>query len=178
MNMDNIEYIIGIDNGVTGGLAILPLNRDSPVDFILSKQYVKKVRDYTKKEKNISRIDVKKLNQILQKYESKAIAILERPMINPTRFVASISASRSLEATLVVLESLNIDYIFCDSKEWQKYFFKNDIENTKILSKKYGKEFYPQYEKLIENQDADALLISLWAKSKLLKEGKIERLKK
>lgn len=176
--MDNIEYIIGIDNGVTGGLAIFSLTGDPPVDFILSKQYIKKVRDYTKKEKNISRIDVKKLNKILQKYESKSMAVLERPMINPTRFVASISASRSLEATLVVLESLNIDYIFCDSKEWQRYFFKNATENTKVLSKKYGKEFFPQYEKLIEKQDADALLISLWAKSKLLKEKKIERLKK
>ena len=48
------------------------------------------------------------------------MASIERPMVNPKRFEATVSALRALEATLIVLESLNIGKEYCDSKGWQK----------------------------------------------------------
>lgn len=170
----DIEFVVGIDNGVTGGIAILSLNSDFS-SYILSKNYTNKFRDYTKKEKFITRIDVNKMYEIIKVCSANTLVMIERPMINPTRFVASISASRALESTLIVLEKLNFKYRFCDSKEWQKYFFNNQkIQgNTKELSKYYGKKIFPQYSNLIDKQDADALLIALWSKN-ILKEGKIE----
>ena len=50
--------------------------------------------------------------------------LLERPMVNPTRFQATASALRALEATLNVVELLKFSYSYCDSKEWQKHCFQ------------------------------------------------------
>ena len=72
---------------------------------------------------------------------------------------------RCLEATLIVLEHLNIPINYCDSKEWQhKLFSAEDRLNndTKELSRKVGKQLYPQYSETIDKQDADALLIANW----------------
>lgn len=159
--------VIGIDNGVSGALSIL--GKDYCY-FTLSKSYIKKEKSYTKKEQNITRIDVNKLYNIITKNIKEddlknTVAILERPLVNPTRFKTTQSAMRCLEATLIVLEYLNIPINYCDSKEWQHKLFKNEDRlnnDTKELSRKLGKELYPQFSEIIDKQDADALLIANW----------------
>lgn len=162
------DCIIAFDNGVTGAVAIC--NTDNLLSFNLSKDYTKKELSYTKIKKNITRIDASKLQSLIKEAVLTAenpIAVIERPMVNPTRFVASCSALRALEATLIVLESFHIPVVYCDSKEWQhKLFGKSPIGDTKENSKKLGLELYPQFADKINKQDADALLILHWFKQK------------
>lgn len=161
------KVVIGIDNGVSGALSILGKNY---CYFTLSKAYIKKEKSYTKKDQNITRIDVNKLYKIIienikEEDLKNTVAILERPLVNPTRFKTTQSAMRCLEATLIVLEYLNIPIAYCDSKEWQhKLFSAEDRLNydTKELSRKVSKELYPQYSEIIDKQDGDALLIANW----------------
>jgi len=159
------DIVIGIDNGVSGAIAIL--NSDSSY-FYLSKSYTKSCKSYTKKEQHITRIDVSKLKEIILKHIdkkdlSKTVAYLERPLVNPTRFKASMSAMRAIEATLIVLEELGIEVNYTDSKVWQHGFFSIEERaksDTKELSRQYGIKFFPNHEELINKQDADALLIA------------------
>ena len=175
----NYSYIIGIDNGVSGALSILSQNISK---FYLSKSYTKKCKSYTKKEQNITRIDVENLRKIIienipKEKLNETIAILERPLVNPTRFKASMSAMRSIEATLIVLEELGIDVEYTDSKVWQHGIFTIEERaklDTKELSRKYGLEYYPQFKDLIEKQDADALLISHFFYDKFCNKERID----
>lgn len=87
--------------------------------------------DYTQDIKYINRIDKNLLKKWFEDNIFAAnnenrfiIVVLERPMKNPTRFEQSISACRAFEATLIVLEELNLKYIVIDSKQWQHHFFR------------------------------------------------------
>lgn len=164
------DCVLAFDNGVTGALATCN-TVNNLITFNLSKDYVKSVQSYTKIKKNITRIDFFKLMSLVKSAMSVStnpIAIIERPMVNPRRFVSSCSALRALEATLVVLENLSVPVVYCDSKEWQhKLFGKNSTGDTKEKSRKMGLELYPQFEDKISRQDADALLIMRWFMMKL-----------
>jgi len=165
------DLIIGIDNGSTGSIGIL--EKDT---YFFCKTPVKKERSYTKVKQNITRIHYPNLYDLLQKKigTKKAIALIERPMVNPTRFKATISALRCLEATLICCEQLQIDVVYVDSKQWQKEMFKtinNDELSTKEKSLYVGKQLFPLYENLIEkHKDADSLLMAYWYSTKVLKK--------
>src|SRR5690554_3644941 len=82
------EIKIGIDNGVTGSIAIIDGD-----EVKLYPTPVFKTVNYTKKVGNITRIDYQELRDILRPYaQYRPIAKIERPMVNPGRFKASISA--------------------------------------------------------------------------------------
>lgn len=159
------DCFLAFDNGVTGALATY--NTVSEIlTFNLSKDYTKKEFSYTKEKKNITRIDFNRLIMLIQNLIMNSlnpVAIIERPMVNPTRFVASCSALRALEATLIALEYFRIPVVYCDSKEWQhKLFGKAVIGDTKEKSRELGLIEYPQFSEKINKQDADALLILKW----------------
>ena len=157
-----MDWTIGIDNGVTGSIGIL-----GPADVSLFyRTPVKKELSYTKEEKHISRIDVVGLRKILEPYPKDATEVLlERPMVNPRRFVASMSAIRALEATMIVLEELELPKRFIDSREWQKVLLPGveGSDELKAASLELGKKLYPQ---LTFKSDADSILIAHWAKNK------------
>lgn len=133
--------------------------------------------DYTQDIKYINRIDKNLLkkwfedNIFATNNENRfIIVVLERPMKNPTRFEQSISACRAFEATLIVLEELNLKYIVIDSKQWQHHFFGKNTANIdlKLESMRKGldvldKNFKKQYNEISEiiknHGDADSLLI-------------------
>lgn len=140
----------GIDNGVTGSIGFV-----SGSEAFMFKTPVFKDRYYTKKEKFATRIDTKKLSDILTRFNPTEVAI-ERPMLNPGKWQASISAARSMEATLIVLENLNIKYFFVDSKQWQKVLGEG---NTKVMAIEYAKQKYPNID-YTKFKDADGLLIA------------------
>lgn len=158
--MDERTYI-GIDNGTTGSLGIISKN--------IVEYYpipIKKELSYTKKKQNITRIDIGKLKNLLKM--PVFFAMIERPMINPTRFKASMSAMRSLEAVVIALEDLGIDYKYIDSKEWQGALLPKEAKGKelKVASSIVGARIYPKVIKTIKKQgDADGLLIAHYCKN-------------
>jgi hypothetical protein len=157
--------VIGIDNGTSGAIAI---KSDSGICFFQIPTFME--QNYTKAKGNISRIDTVKLEALLKEKVSdvtSARAYLERPLVNPGRFKATISGVRALEATLIVLERLGIGVQYIDSKGWQKELLPAGTTGSpelKKASRDIGIRLYPQYTDLITKQkDADALLIAEWA---------------
>ena len=112
-----LRIFIGIDNGVSGGVTILTEEEYVRVHV---KTPVKKCLNYTKKKAFINRINPEELTALLSDIGENVFCMIERPMVNPTRFAATMSAVRCLEATETILELLKIPYEFIDSKEWQK----------------------------------------------------------
>jgi hypothetical protein len=163
------KIYIGIDNGVTGTIAWM--GEGVAADMIETP--VKSEQSYTKEKKNITRIDypevVKRLTEITQFLDSpaEALAVIERPMINPMRFQASVSAARSLEATLIAIESLGIPRMYVDSRQWQKALLPHGCKGPELkhASADIGCRLFPDREKIIgKHKDADALLIAEWAR--------------
>jgi len=158
---------IGIDNGVTGSIGIIRMDDAYSIESQIVKTPIKTELNYTKTKKYINRIDVNKLIEILE-VETKVYncnILLERPMVNPRRYAATCSALRSLEATLCVIEQLNIPYRYIDSKEWQRKLLPNGIKTNELknASIEIGKRLYPEITKeAVENKfkDVDGLLIA------------------
>lgn len=155
-----MKIFIGIDNGITGSIGYIT----SEGQFGYYETPIKNELSYTKKKQNISRIDFSRFKILLESIFSKfneysILVILERPMINPMRFNASLSAIRALESTLICLEELKYPYQYIDSKEWQKKLLPEGIkaEELKKASLDIGKRLFPNIK---FNKDADSLLIA------------------
>ena len=156
-----MKTYIGIDNGVSGTMAILS---EEGATFI--KTPVKKVQDYTKRKKLISRLDTKAFAAFLEAASHEdCFALIERPMVNPTRFTATESALRCHEAMLGVIELMGIPYAFCDSKEWQRVMLPKGYADgeTKMLSLEMGNRLFPKFRGF-KHPDRDALLIAEYAR--------------
>ena len=158
---------LGADNGVTATWGIV--GDDFPSRFF--KVPVFKQLSFQKtKPKNISRIDINKLRTILTPLSRMYTirAYLERPMLNNSRFTASLSAVRALEVTLIVLEELDIPYDYLDSKKWQHDLLPNGTKGSEMLksaSKDVGIRFFPEHKALItKHKDADGILIAEYAR--------------
>lgn len=156
---------IGIDNGSTGTVAILDGDTsifvETPTTYMLNYQ--------KSKAHLINRIDAPALKKLLEPYNPLSTrVVIERPMINSFRFQASIAAARSLEATLIVLESLHFGYEYVDSGAWQKVLLPAGIKGApklKKASKDVGLRMFPMHAEIIkEHGDADALLMAEWAR--------------
>ncbi|WP_413854047.1 hypothetical protein [Candidatus Ruminimicrobium bovinum] len=190
------NIIFGLDNGATGTISCIVKYPNNDYDIFFQKTPSYTALDYQQSIQYIARIDWKKLkywfedilkqvkdnyykNYNVEEKDLKPLIVLERPMINADRFKQSKNAARAFEATLIVLEMLNLEnnYIIIDSKKWQHYFFgKNTILlDLKKESMKEGIKFLSlfknKYNDLIEiaknHGDADSLLISRFALEKL-----------
>ena len=159
-----MKVAIGIDNGVSGSVGII-----TPDGSYMYHTPIFKEQSYTKKKQNISRINTRGLDDMLLHHmiaidPSDVFALIERCMVNSTRFKASLSAVRALEATLIVLEYRGIGYEYIDSKEFQKALLPSGIKGTPELKKAsldIGIRKYPHLKETIEKQgDADGLLIA------------------
>ena len=153
---------IGIDNGVTGSIGII--NSES-ITYIPTP--VKRVLNYTKAKQFLNRIDGKVLTAVLEGYAANSFCLIERPMINPARWIATISAIRALESTQTILELLKIPYQFIDSKEWQKSLLPSGLEKEelKFASLEVGQRLFPSIS-FTGFKDADGLLIAEHARRK------------
>ena len=168
VNNTNKMYI-GIDNGVTGTIGIICGNKtwffETPT---------KSEQNYTKKKGNISRVIGNvlklKLRSIMKECNPESImCLIERPMVNPGRFAATISALRALEATLVIIEELEWPYQYEDSKAWQKELLPkgSKAEQLKKDSVNIGCRLFPQHSELIKKHgDADGILMAEYCRRK------------
>ena len=158
-----MKNYLGIDNGVTGSIGIILDN-----EYNYFKTPVKKELSYTKTKQWLNRIDFDILKKDLNIYNIH-LAVIERPMVNPGRFKATMSAMRALEATQIILEQLKIPYQWIDSKEWQKAMLPAGLEKEELkeASLQIGKRLFPNI-KWDDFDDADGILIAEYARRKSL----------
>ncbi len=163
-----MKTYIGIDNGSSGSIGIVSTDNSFEPIFYLTPVFSE--QNYTKTKKNISRIKFQELFNILEKYKENSFILIERPMINPGRFQATISAVRALEATLIIIEKLQIPYQYIDSKEWQKIMLPTGVVSSEELKKAsvdIGCRLFPKFKDIIiKHKDADGILIAEYAKRK------------
>ena len=161
----------GIDNGTTGSIGFVG---DGVVPKMIETPTIME-QSYTKKKQKISRINHAVLKQTLIDIMSEyglfpydVLVVMERPRINPGQFATSISAARSLEATLCVVEDLGLPRMYCDSKQWQRVLLPKGIEGSaelKKASKDIGCRLFPTQSELInKHKDGDGLLIAEWSR--------------
>jgi len=156
-----MKTYVGIDNGVSGTIAVI---KDGDVSFCETP--VVKVQDYTKRKKMISRLDAVAFDLILSRLDANdSFIVIERPMINPTRFTATESAIRCHEAMLILIERRGLPYQFCDSREWQSKMLPKGCAgpDLKVMSKEIGNRLFPKFAD-VNHPDRDALLIAEWAR--------------
>lgn len=163
-----MKSYLAIDNGVTGYMSIVYPNGKANH----CKTPIKKGLDYHKKGHFLNRIDVPKLRDTIEIWtnvvwlrDQFVYVILEQPFMNGLHFKTSISAARSFEATLIVLEDLGLPYQVVTSKQWQKPMLGlpsgADSKDLKLAAVSVAKREYPGLELY---GDADSLVMAMWAK--------------
>lgn len=161
--MKTIRTFVGIDNGVTGSIGLLYPNG---ANFFVLTPVVKEL-SYTKEKQFIHRINWKELRANIP---PMSFVLIERPMVNSKAFTATSSALRALEATLIIVEMLECEFIYIDSKEWQREFIASSVighDNLKEASKKIGINLFPNHTtKITKHGDADGLLIAEYGRRK------------
>lgn len=162
--------VMGIDNGVTGSITVLCADGT----FAYAKMPSIRQRNYTKTRAYLHRVDFPKLVKFLTNIATMnqvVLAVMERPMVNPKRWVASMSALRCLEATQIALEMAGIPYTFIDSKAWQGEFLPKGTvgsEELKKASDTLARKKYPVYN--FKNGEGDSTHIAEYAKKHFVEE--------
>ena len=109
---------IGLENGVTGTIAIL----DGDTSIFLETPVFESLGYQKSKVRHINRIDTVKLEELFSKYDPMATrVVIERPMINAMRF--------PLIVLVVLAHSLgfgNID-VFSETPGWNVYHFFSEM---------------------------------------------------
>lgn len=157
-----MTYIIGIDNGVSGSVAVLG-DEGTLINYF--KTPIFRDLNYTKTKAWVHRVDTKLLSAYLNCYRNDCKVVIERPMVNPGRFKATVSALRALEATLIVLEGNDIPYSFIDSKEWQSKMLPSGLKGDELkeASDRICKRMFPCIE-LKTPGDGDSILIAEYSR--------------
>jgi len=174
-NPNEITYV-GIDNGVSGSIGVARQGH-AVMLFMPTRSEL----SYTKNKRNITRIDWKRLRELFsanlplgtnEHGEGVVKVFLERPMVNPSRFQATSSALRAMEATLIVIEAFNLPLQYVDSKQWQKVMLPGGLKGSDVLkeaSKDIGCRMFPNLSGAItKHGDADGLLMAEWARRERL----------
>lgn len=154
---------IGVDNGVSGSIGII--KEDGT--YALFSTPVRQELNYTKEKAMISRIIPTELAKILSIAGPGSMIVIERPMVNPTRFKATVSALRALEATMTVMETMGLAFEFIDSKAWQKMLLPAGVsgDDLKPASLDVGNRFFPAVSKH-KHSDRDAMLMAEYCRRK------------
>lgn len=160
------KIYVGVDNGVSGSIGII----GDDIEPIFLKTPVKKEQDYTKGKKIVSRLDCLKFLSLFKNHNSSDLVfVIERPLVNPTRFAATTSALRCHEAELICIESLGCKHMFIDSKEWQKELLPKGCQGDDLKKASFdiGNRLFP-YSQAIKHDDRDGILIAEYARRKNL----------
>lgn len=156
------EYFIGIDNGVSGSVAVV--DRGGALLLYEPTPLVNKL-NYTKTKSFVNLVDTVKLEAMLRPYITGSL-IIERPMINPGRWGATVSAIRCHTLQEDLFDRIQIRYRFVDSKEWQKQMLPEGLKGSAELKKAslhVGRRRFPTAK---FKKDADAALMAEYARQK------------
>jgi len=148
---------IGIDNGVTGNVTILS-EQGNVIQCVPIP--TKKELNYTKKKAFFTRIDHPKLVSLLNIPADEGVkCLIERPLVNPSRWIATASALRAWESTLLAFEATATPYGVLDIKEWQKAMLPSGLKGPelKIAAFEVAKRIFPSHAK---KENADSMLIA------------------
>lgn len=159
------KYYIGVDNGVSGAIGIVSDEPGFNARLIQTPVFTQ--QNYTKKKGNITRINIVELESLLEPYKEDSFILIERPLVNPGRFRATISAVRALEATLIIIEKLGIPFEYADSKKWQTALLGTGFKGPelKVASFNISNRLFPHLKKVIAKQkDGDAILMAEYAR--------------
>ena len=162
------KFYVGIDNGVSGSIGIINTVTNE-VRYYPTP--VKRELNYTKEKAWLNRIDRACVKEIFEIFGDTAtsdiLVVLERPMVNPKRWKASVSAIRALESTITIFEDLNLPFIYVDSKEWQKALLPKGTvgDELKDASLLVAQRLFPNLD---FGKDGDGILIAEWARRKQL----------
>lgn len=165
------EYImnkiyIGIDNGTSGTIGIVGYS----ISPIFVHTPIKKEQNYTKAKQNITRLNWRGFSELISQFcDDDIVVVMERPLVNPTRFKATTVALRCFEAQLVLVESLGCRIIYVDSKDWQKEMLPKGTkgEELKKASLDIGNRLFPMFSNF-SHPDRDGILIAEYARRKRL----------
>lgn len=160
---EGAPFFIGIDNGVSGTVGVVNFNGEA---LLFIPMPIHKELNYTKTKGWINRIAFRELVKLLTPFsKGRGRVYLERPMVNPQRWKASVSALRAMEATLLACESLNLPVQYVDSKEWQKFMLPSGLkkEALKSASRSIGQRIFPILKDKFKH-DADSILMAEWAR--------------
>lgn len=158
-----------MDNGVSGGFALIS-PAGTPVVFSTP---VFETFGYQKAAKKFNRFDHKAFRNIMFGYfpegTQKFHFVIERPMVMPARFEATVSALRCYEALLVAIEIHFPESSFetIDSRAWQPKMLPSGIKGPELkkASMQRGLELFPTCADWIRKQkDADPLMILEFAR--------------
>lgn len=164
---------IGIDNGPSGSVGIIIDHGQMTLAHTVAYFRVPILRtlDYTKKKRFVSRLEANDLRETFERYTvtpgSTYPILIERPMVNPKMFRATLSAVRFLEATITMLEGMRLSYQFVDSKEWQFGLLPSGLRGPelKTASLAVGKRLFPGVN-FHGFKDADGLLLAEYSRRK------------
>lgn len=160
------KIYVGCDNGVSGTIGIV----GDSIESVFVKTPVKKEQDYTKGKKIITRLDILVFMSLFNGFNKNDIVFLiERPMVNPTRFVSTVSALRCHESMLTAIEMLGCRHMFIDSKEWQRELLPKGCmgEELKKASLDIGNRLFPMFLD-VNHPDRDGILIAEYGRRKNL----------
>ena len=166
-----ITGVLFFDNGTTGTIGW----RCGCTTHEMIEVPVKKRASFHKSPRSTTVIDVDALEKALRDMLDRAkvkpcdvIAYRERPMINPKRWQASMSASRADEAETIVLERMGIEYHYVDSKAWQRHILPSSGKKgttsdiLKAESKDIGCKLFEHLSTIINKHgDTDGILGAL-----------------
>lgn len=159
------DLYIGIDNGVTGKIGVVKSDGTGEI----YKLPVKSEQSYTKKKQNITRVQNEVFHEWLCDLRlscENAFVLIERPMVNPTRFKATVSALRCLESVLIAVERTGLPFAYIDSKQWQKDLLPSGLKGSdenKKAAVDVARRLFPSVDC---GKDADGLLIAEWGRKK------------
>lgn len=169
MTVSGDKIFIGIDNGVSGSVAILDQTGAVLAYF---RTPVFETLSYQKNASRIHRIATQLLENRLREFVPRGTEghiLVERPMVMPARFAATVSALRAYEATLITAERV-LPHFACetiDSRSWQKEMLGEGHKGPqlKVASAQRGGELFPGQKPMIASlKEADALLIAEWGR--------------
>jgi len=159
---------VGVDNGPSGSIGVLTKDRTE-----FHETFTSPIFDYTKAAQMMTLLDYRKMRAFFKRLmeEGDLIMMMERPMVNPGRWRATVIALRAHQQYLDIFTSLrHPEPSFIDSRKWQKVYLPSGIKGPalKVASKQVGCRMFPIHAETIEKHgDADGLFIAMYLKSTL-----------
>lgn len=158
------DFYIGLDNGCSGTGCVLDRN-GKIMEWFKAPSF-----DYTEynktKLRTIKRMNRNELKKLLQLYADRnTFVLMEQPYQNPKGFLNSMSAARSYEVTLGVIEELKLPHQVIDSGVWQDVLLPAGCKGIQLkkASRDVAKKLFPEFV-IPAGEDGDGILLAEFAR--------------